>query len=230
MGPERLYHYMCEFGFGQRTGIVLGEGVETRGIVHPLNRWNKLSISRIPMGHEVAATPLQMVMAMSALANKGWLMRPMLVDRLEDQHGQVVTRFQPQPVRRVVSDAAVKLMVQALKAVASPKGTAPKASLDHYTVAGKTGTAQKIANGLYVRDKHYASFIGFLPADNPEICISVVLDEPQHGYYGGQTAAPIFRNMAERAASYLSIRPDVVPSGILVKADNDHLSKTASDD
>jgi len=230
MGPERLHQYMRGFGFGQRTGIELGDGVETWGIVHPLNRWNKLSISRIPMGHEVAATPMQMVMAMSALANKGWLLRPMLVDRLEDQQGAVVTRFQPQPVRQVVSEATARLMVQTLKQVVSPKGTAPKASLDHYTVAGKTGTAQKLVDGQYVRDKHYSSFIGFLPADNPEICISVVLDEPKQGYYGGQTAAPIFRNIAEGAANYLSIRPDVVPGATLAKGDNDRPVKAASRD
>jgi len=230
LGPERLYAYMRGFGFGQRTGIDLGDGAETRGVVHPLNRWNKLSISRIPMGHEVGTTPLQMVMAMAALANRGWLLRPMLVDRLEDGNREVVTRFQPQPVRQVISDATAKLMVQALKTVVATNGTAPKANLDHYTVAGKTGTAQKIVDGQYVRDRHYASFIGFFPADSPEICISVVLDEPKHGYYGGQTAAPIFRNIAERAANYLNIRPDVVPAGMLVKGDPDRPLKTASRD
>jgi cell division protein FtsI/penicillin-binding protein 2 len=230
MGAERLYRYVRGFGFGQRTGIVLGEGVETRGVVHPVDRWNKLSVSRIPMGHEVGVTPLQMIMAMSALANQGWLMRPMLIDRLEDEDGRVVTKFQPQPVRQVVSAATAKLMIRALKAVVSPKGTAPKASLDHYTVAGKTGTAQKIVAGQYVRDKHYSSFIGFFPADNPEICISVVLDEPQRGYYGGQTAAPIFRSIAERAANYLNIRPDVIPSGMLAKGrDNSGLRTDAWD-
>ena len=106
-----------------------------------------------------------------------------------------------------VASAATKT-VQALKTVPTKDGTAPKAEMEHYTVAGKTGTAQKVENGQYVRGKYLSSFIGFFPADNPELCISVVLDEPKGGYYGGQTAAPIFRQIAERAASYLNIRPD----------------------
>ena len=99
-------------------------------------------------------------------------------------------------------------MVRALKTVVSAEGTAPKAALEHYTVAGKTGTAQKVENGVYVSDKHFSSFVGFFPADNPELCILVTLDEPRQGYYGGQTAAPIFKQIAERAANYLNVRPE----------------------
>src|SRR5205814_8493623 len=117
-------------------------------------------------------------------------------------------KYSPQPVRQVMTDAAAKQMVIALKSVVSPEGTAPKAALEHYSVAGKTGTAQKAEHGVYVHDKFFSSFIGFFPADNPELCISVMIDEPKQGYYGGQTAAPIFRQIAERAANYLNIRPD----------------------
>jgi cell division protein FtsI/penicillin-binding protein 2 len=99
-------------------------------------------------------------------------------------------------------------LVEALKTVVSPLGTAPKAALEHYTVAGKTGTAQKVENNEYVHGKYVASFIGFFPADDPELCISIVLDEPKEGYYGGAVAGPIFKAIAERAASYLNIRPD----------------------
>jgi len=102
------------------------------------------------------------------------------------------------------------MMVTALKTVVSPEGTAPKAALEHYVVAGKTGTAQKAENGHYVHDKFFSSFVGFFPADNPELCISIMLDEPKQGYYGGQTAAPVFKQIAERAANYLNIRPDHV--------------------
>src|SRR5260370_32827554 len=98
-------------------------------------------------------------------------------------------------------------MVKALKTVVSPDGTAPKAALEHYTVAGKTGTAQKVENGAYVH-KFFSSFIGFFPADNPEICIAVMMDDPREGYYGGQTAAPSFKQIAERAPHYLNIRPE----------------------
>jgi cell division protein FtsI/penicillin-binding protein 2 len=207
LGSRRLYDYLCEYGFGLATGIPLPN--ESRGIVHPVEKWSKVSIAQIPMGHGVAVTRLQMVMAMGALANNGWLMRPMLVSRLADQEGHVVAEYQPQRVRQVVSEAAAQKMVQALKTVVTAEGTAPKAALTNYVVAGKTGTAQKAGVGGYQPGKYVSSFIGFLPADNPEVCISIVLDEPKSGYYGGQVAAPIFRQVAESVANYLNIRPDV---------------------
>lgn len=206
MGPPRVYDYVCSFGFGTRTRIPLqGEVV---GIVHPVKDWYKVSIAQIPMGHGIAVTRLQMMMAMCAIANKGVLMTPMLVDRLEDQDHKVVAQYSPTRVRQVISESAAKSMVEALKTVVSPEGTASKAALEHYTVAGKTGTAQKFERGQLALGKYFASFIGFLPADNPEICISVMIDEPRHGYYGGQIAAPIFKQIAERAANYLNIRPE----------------------
>jgi cell division protein FtsI/penicillin-binding protein 2 len=160
------------------------------------------------MGQGIAATRLQMTMAMCAIANNGWLMRPMLVDRLEDGDHRVMSKFTPQRVRQVIGEPADKLMVRALKTVVSPEGTAAKAALEHYTVAGKTGTAQKAEHGVYVPEKYFSSFIGFFPADNPELCISVTMDEPKEGHYGGDTAAPAFKEIAERAASYLNLRPE----------------------
>jgi cell division protein FtsI/penicillin-binding protein 2 len=205
LGEARLYDYMRNFGFGTRTDIPL-QG-EVLGRVYPVEKWSKVSIAQIPMGHGISVTRLQMIMAMCAIANGGVLMRPALVDRLEDREHKVVTKYSPQRVRRVMSETAARQMVTALKCVVSPEGTAPKAALEHYTVAGKTGTAQKVEHGVYVHDKFFSSFIGFFPADNPEICISVMIDEPKQGYYGGQTAAPIFKQIAERAANYLNIRP-----------------------
>lgn len=213
LGKERLYRYIHEFGFGERTGILLPG--EARGILHKVPRWSGLSISRIPMGHEIACTPLQMVMAMAAVANEGVLMRPMIVDRLVDDTGATVVKYYPEALRRVVSAQASTTMVRALKTAVSTNGTGLKATLAYYTAAGKTGTAQKIVDGRYVRNKHYSSFIGFFPADNPELCISVVLDEPRKGYYGGETAAPIFQRIAERAANYLAIPPEKTPTANL---------------
>jgi len=100
-----------------------------------------------------------------------------------------------------------------LKLVATKEGTAAKAALEHYTVAGKTGTAQKAINGVYPPGKFTTSFVGFFPADNPEVCITVVLDEPKNGHYGGQIAAPVFKAIAEQIANYLKIRPDRQESG-----------------
>ena len=206
LGEDRLYDYAREFGFGQRTGISLPG--EARGLLYPVKDWTKVSIAQIPMGQGVAVTRLQMIMAMSALANDGWLMRPMLVNRLEDRNGNVVQQYAPQRVRQIVGDSTDKLMIEALKTVVSPDGTAPGAAMKDYTVAGKTGTAQKVENGAYAEHKFYASFVGFFPADNPELCISVVMDDPKEGYYGGLVCGPVFKDIAERCASYLNIPAD----------------------
>jgi len=229
MGENRLFEYIQDFGFGRKTGIPLqGESI---GIVHKLKDWSKVSIAQLPMGQGIAVTRLQMMMAMCAIANRGWLMQPMLVDRLEDSQRSVVAKYAPQPVRQVISEATARLMTRALKTVVSPEGTAAKAALEHYTVAGKTGTAQKAEHGVYAPGKYFASFLGFFPADNPELCISVVLDEPDlhKGYYGGQIAAPIFRQIAERAANYLNIHPedtqDGAPPNSLAAASDDKSSK-----
>jgi cell division protein FtsI/penicillin-binding protein 2 len=208
LGEALLYQYMRNFGFGDRTGIPLPG--EVRGIVHPTNQWSKISIAWVPMGHEVAVTPLQMALAMSAVANGGRLMRPILVDHVEDEQGRLVAgRAQPVVVRQVVSEATSRKMVQALKA-AVLTGTGKKAQLDFYPVAGKTGTAQKLKDGAYSHTAHFASFIGFFPADDPKVCISVVMDEPQQGSYGGETAAPVFQKIATRTAGYLGL-PAVLP-------------------
>ncbi|HUA39227.1 MAG TPA: penicillin-binding transpeptidase domain-containing protein [Candidatus Sulfopaludibacter sp.] len=206
LGEERLYDYAWDFGFGQRTGIPLPG--EVAGILHPVKDWSKVSIAQIPMGQGVAVTRLQMAMAMCAIADGGNLMQPMLVSRLMDRNGNLVAQYAPQVIRQVINPATDKLMVEALKTVASPEGTAPDAALTDYVVAGKTGTAQKAGPGGYLPGKYFASFIGFFPADNPQLCISVVMDDPKEGYYGGQVCGPIFREIAERCASYLNIPPD----------------------
>jgi cell division protein FtsI/penicillin-binding protein 2 len=213
MGKDRVYKYIWDFGFGQRSGIPLAG--EVAGSLAKPDRWKPIHISRIPIGHGVTATPLQMVMALSAMANGGVLMRPMLVDSLVDEDGQTVVKYEPQPVRQVISEAAARQTVQALKSVVD-KGTADQAALEHYTVAGKTGTAQKVVDGQYSHEKYYSSFIGFFPADDPELCIAVSVDEPvkRTGYYGGQIAAPVFKRIAERTANFLNIKPDVLPPSV----------------
>jgi cell division protein FtsI (penicillin-binding protein 3) len=206
LGEDRLYDYACDFGFGERTGIPLPG--EVGGILRPVKDWSKDSIAQIPMGHGVAVTRLQMIMAMCAVANNGWLMRPMLVKCLEDRDGNIVQQYSPQRVRQVVSESTDKMMIEALKTVVTPDGTAPGAAMKDYVVAGKTGTAQKVENGVYASGKYAASFIGFFPADDPQLCISIVMDEPKEGYYGGQVCGPVFKEIAERCASYLNIPPD----------------------
>jgi cell division protein FtsI (penicillin-binding protein 3) len=208
LGEDRLYDYATDYGFGERTGIPLPG--EMAGILNPVKDWTKVSIAQIPMGHGVAVTRLQMALAMCALANDGWLMHPMLVKGLVDRDGNMVEQYAPQRVRQVVTDATDKEMIEALKTVATSNGTAPGAAMKEYIVAGKTGTAEKVDNQThtYLKDKYVSSFIGFFPADNPQVCISIVMDEPKEGYYGGQVCGPVFRDIAERCASYLNIPPD----------------------
>jgi len=226
LGEQRLYDYMRAFGLGMRTGVTLPG--EVNGLVWPVPKWDKLMISRIPMGHAVAVTHIQMAMAMCAIANNGRLMRPMLISRLQDSTGKVFARYQPQEVRQAIGPDAAQKLVTALKTVPTKDGTAPKAALDHYTVAGKTGTANKVINGQYAPDKYISSFIGFFPADEPELCISVMLDEPHEGYYGGQIAAPVFKRIAEQVASYMKLRPDREPSDAVVSAPATERLGTAS--
>jgi cell division protein FtsI/penicillin-binding protein 2 len=206
LGEQSLYDYAWNYGFGQRTGILLPG--EQGGILNRVKDWSKVSIAQIPMGHGVAVTRLQMAMAMGAIANDGWLMRPMIVSQLQERDGGVVQRYRPEPMRQVVSEATCKQMIEALKTVVLPGGTAPEAALKNYVVAGKTGTAQKVENGTYASGKFISSFIGFFPADKPELLISVVMDEPKEGYYGGKVCGPVFKEIAERCASYLNIPPD----------------------
>ncbi len=208
LGDQGLFNYLTAFGFGERTGVMLPG--ESRGQLIPVKKWDGITGSRVSIGHSAAATPLQMAMAMAAIANGGKLMRPLLVDRLEDGEGHAVVKNHPQMVRQVFKPEVAKQVVEALKRVVSTDGTAEKARLGYYTAAGKTGTAQKIVNGDYSHDKYFSSFIGFFPADNPELLIYVCVDEPEKskGFYGGQVAAPAFKNIALRSANYLNIRPE----------------------
>ena len=211
LGPDRLYYWITRFGFGAYTGVPLAG--ESRGFLRPVKSWQKVSVSRLPMGHELLVTPLQMVMAMAAVANEGRLMRPRLIDRVVDEEGRVVRQFDAELVRPVLTPATARQMVTALKTVVSPEGTGVKARLEYYTVAGKTGTAEKFINGTYDSHRYFSSFIGFFPADRPALCISVVMDDPDphKGYYGGDVAAPVFKAIAERTANYLRLPPELQP-------------------
>ncbi len=208
----KLYDYMEDFGLGAFTGIPLPHEVSAKNFVRPADKWGKYSIAQIPMGQGVAVTRLQMAMVIGAIANGGVLMRPMLVKELDDANGNVVQRYAPQSVRRVVTEATAKEMVDALKTVVSKDGTAPSAAITNYIVAGKTGTAQKVVDGKYANDRFVVSFIGFFPADDPQICISIVMDSPKEGghAFGGALCGPIFSEIGERCASYLNIPPDEV--------------------
>lgn len=189
---------------------------EEQGVLHPLKKWSGLSITRVPMGYEVAVTNLQMAMAYAAVANGGRLMEPRLVSAVVDRRGQLVAQYLPRAVRQVVRPQVAAELKRALNGVVSDTGTAQKASVRGFDVAGKTGTAQKLKNGAYDRQHYIASFIGFLPADRPEFLVSIVVDEPKgKQIYGGQVAAPAFSNIASQVAAHLNLVS--APQSTLVK-------------
>ncbi len=216
LGDERMYEYSRAFGFGEKTGLRLG--AESRGILHPVKAWDGLTISRLPMGHAVSATPVQVHSAMSVIA-AGGVRRPLnLVKSVYDSNGDTVIRFSPAPEERIISEEVALEMAGFLEGVVGPEGTARRAYVDGFRAAGKTGTTQMIIDGKYSNRHHVASFSGFLPADNPEVVITVVVEDPQlKGVgYGGVVAAPVFRSIAETASHHLQIVPEGVIGGPLM--------------
>lgn len=204
LGPERLNAYLRAFGFGQRTGINFPD--ESAGVMSPWP-WGPVEFSRVCIGYTIAVTPLQLALAMGALANDGRLMRPLLIDRLETADGRVLVQAEPQVVREVCRPETAREMRRLLRGVVE-NGTARRARLEHWSAAGKTGTAQRIP---YRVNGHYASFAGFLPAEEPQLCLVVIFEQPPEApeYYGGLVAAPAFKAIAERAARYLGLPPDL---------------------
>jgi cell division protein FtsI (penicillin-binding protein 3)/stage V sporulation protein D (sporulation-specific penicillin-binding protein) len=209
LGPPRLYGYIRGFGFGERTGVALPG--EIGGLVYPPHKWSKLSITRIPMGQEVAVTPLQTITAMSAIANGGHLMMPQIVHDILDENGVAIAKFPPVEIRQVVSDESARQVTNALKGVVSVKGTAALARVSGFVVAGKTGTAEKIdPKGGYMPGKYIVSFCGYLPADKPAFICLVMLDDAQtkpDQDYGGMVAGPVFSRIGEKVARYMNLEP-----------------------
>ena len=174
-----------------------------------MSKWDGLSLSRMTIGQGIAVTPLQMVQAYGALANDGVMMKLRLVDKLKNEKTGEVKEFPPQVRHRVIPQRVAYGMTQALKTVTEEEGTAYSARVPGYQVAGKTGTAQKWVGKSYSERIHVASFIGYVPADDPAFVLMVVVDEPVYKYrFGGVAAAPYFSRIAEKTLSYLNVRPD----------------------
>jgi cell division protein FtsI/penicillin-binding protein 2 len=210
LGDQKLYEYIRRFGFGERSGIDLPG--EIPGLVRPPRSWSKISITRIPMGHEIGVTPLQMTVAMSVIANGGKLVTPRIVKSITTADGEPVSSLSPVVQRQVISPETAKRLGEALRGVVSDRGTAAAATVPGFTVAGKTGTAQKVdPHGGYEKGHYVVSFSGYLPADHPQFVGLVVLDDahttrPELNY-GGLVAGPIFSRVAEKAARYLDLEP-----------------------
>ncbi|HZR05614.1 MAG TPA: penicillin-binding protein 2 [Candidatus Udaeobacter sp.] len=210
VGEQRYYEYIRRFGFGERTGIELPG--EISGLIRPPQAWSKISITRIPMGHEVGVTPLQMTVAMAAIANGGKLVMPRIIKSITTADGKTISSLSPVVLRQVISPETAKEIGDALRGVVSDQGTAAAAAVPGFTIAGKTGTAQKVdPRGGYEHGKYVVSFAGYLPADHPEFVGLVVLDDAHTSKpelnYGGLIAGPIFSRIAEKAARYLDLEP-----------------------
>jgi cell division protein FtsI/penicillin-binding protein 2 len=210
VGEEKFYEYIRRFGFGERTGIELPG--EINGVIHPPRSWSKISITRIPMGHEVGVTPLQMTVAMATIANGGKLIMPRIVKSITAGDGKVISSLSPVVLRQVISPETGRQIGDALRGVVSDRGTAAAAAVPGFTIAGKTGTAQKVArNGGYEQGRYIVSFVGYLPAEQPQFVGLVVLDDAHTSKpelnYGGLVAGPIFSRVAEKAARYLDLEP-----------------------
>src|SRR5207247_1751991 len=210
VGEQKFYEYIRRFGFGERTGIELPG--EINGVIRSPRSWSKISITRIPMGHEIGVTPLQMIVAMAAMAKGGKFVMPRIIKSITTADGKAISSLAPVVLRQVTSPETARQIGDALRGVVSDRGTAAAAAVPGFTIAGKTGTAQKVGpNGGYEQGKYVVSFTGYLPAERPEFVGLVVLDDAQTSKpelnYGGLIAGPIFSRIAEKAARYLDLEP-----------------------
>jgi cell division protein FtsI (penicillin-binding protein 3) len=204
---DRYFRYIEKFGFGQVSGIdVPGE---VPGLLRKPEGWSAVDLATHAFGQGISTTPLQMVMAYAAIANGGFLMRPYVTRRVISPQGDVVLETQPHVVRRVISEKTSKSLAAMLRGVTIEGGTGVMANVDGFEVAGKTGTAQKVdpVQGGYAAKKRVASFVGFVPANDPRLVALVLIDEPQVNVYGGVVAAPAFRNIAQAALRHLAVAP-----------------------
>src|SRR3954469_25982397 len=204
LGREGLADALARFGFGKPTGI--GLPGERAGIVRPVDKWGDIGFANVSFGQGLTVTPLQMVSGVSAIAGGGIYRQPRIVARIVQADGGVET-LPAAPERRVMSAAAARTMLSILRGVTENGGTAKQAAIEGYAVGGKTGTAQKVANGHYDPTKWVSSFVGVVPADDPRLVIMVIMDEPQGGHLGGAVAAPIFKEIAEQSLRYLHVPP-----------------------
>lgn len=217
LGDQRFYEYVRSFGFGERTGINLPG--EVSGIIHSPKSagWSVLSIARMPIGQGVGVTPIQMVSAMSAVANGGHLMIPQIVDSVVDGAGNPIVNFDPVQIRQVVSAETTAKVRTALQEVISKRGTAIAATIPGYSAGGKTGTAQiaKPRGGGYYDNRFVTSFVGFFPVNDPQVvCLVMVYDAKvsENQNYGGTVAGPAFSKIGVQTAHYLNIPPDMEPA------------------
>ena len=221
LGKERFSQYIRKFGFGAKTGIDLPG--EVSGLLRPVEKWTRVDAATVAFGQGISVTAIQLITALSSVANQGLLMKPFIVRGLMDRKGNLVQTYQPSAVRRVISPETAKRLTAILTDVVGMEdGTGKHARIVNVAVAGKTGTSQKFdfARRAYSSEKVKTSFMGFFPAEDPQIAILVVLDEPQRDRWGGVAAAPVFKNIGEQLLTCFktNIREnpigDTLPQGV----------------
>lgn len=217
LGKETFYKYLKAFGFGDTSGIDLNG--EEFGLIPPsVDDIKDVNLATMSYGHGVAITPIQLINAVSAISNGGNLMKPRIVKEMLDEKGNVVETLDPQIRRKVISESTSKKMLDMMEGVVT-KGSGRNAGIPGYRIGGKTGTADKVIDGKYVKGKYIGSFVGVAPVDDPQVVILVVVDDPEGTYYGGTVAAPIAKQIFEEALPYLNI-PKVVEENSKKKADD----------
>jgi len=220
VGAKQLYKTLRNFGFGEKTGIDCPG--ETPGSLTLYTRWSDIDTGAISFGHGISVSALQLIRAVSAIANDGILMKPYIVQAVTDHHGTPLKTFKPLEIRRAIAAQTAFRVRNIMKTVITKGGTGVRAALEGYTVSGKTGTARKIdENGTYSEKKHIASFVGFTPSENPQIAILVIIDEPRTKFFGGIVAAPAFKKIAQDTLNYLGIPPQNISDKLRVAKDSE---------
>jgi len=209
IGKERLFEYLGKFGIGKRTNIDFPG--EVGGIVRSVSSLQPVEFATIAFGQGISVTPIQMTAAFAAISNGGKLMRPYIIDHVVNNQGMTVLRTEPAVVSNPINEEASRTLIKIMEGVVEEGGTGTKAASKEYSIAGKTGTAQKVAvgSGRYASGKYYASFIGFAPAHNPRFVMLVKLREPTSSPWGSETAAPLWFTLARKLLLHYNIPPDI---------------------
>jgi len=209
LGPEKFYRHLKKFGFGEETGFgLLGE---SGGILRFWKNWYKPDLAMMTFGQSVAVTPLQLLQAFSAFANKGKMVRPYLIKKIESRDGKFVKVMVPEERGQPLSDKTVAQVKELLHNVVL-KGSGRRAQMEDFKVGGKTGTAQKAALGGrgYLKGSYIASFIGLAPLTDPELIGLVVIDNPKGVIWGETVCGPVFKKTVEFSLRYLNVPPDML--------------------
>ncbi len=219
IGKKTLYHYLTAFGFGKRTNADMPG--EINGRLQSYQKWSRIDAGAISFGQGVSVTGIQLITAISAIANKGKLMKPMLIKKIISNTGERQETFEPMIIRQVVSENTADIVKRMMNQVVRKEGTGTQAAMAGYRVCGKTSTAQKASpdNQGYAKGKYIAAFGGFAPQDDPKLAILVVVDEPRKEHYGGQVAAPAFKTIMRQSFNYLNIPPET--TGTMIAAAQD---------